>query len=679
VVLSTSAPAEIELLTANATLLFGVSLVAATDERGQDTLRMLSESLSASQADSPLADWLEPVVQQSWIRGYGLDYHEAAGVYTRTDGYAMPAGHVTQTTIPGGGTATPIVAFAEYGGDLWAAEEGSGATGGRVLRLAGGSGTAWANSTLALGPGEILRDLLVAGDGAGNPMLWASSTNTSGNDGRLHRWDGAVWTSSAVGAYGTNGRNRMKRVFWRTQDGNGAWRIVSISGRATLAYTLPNSDPLLGASWVEDVIVATDSTLDSLAAARQHVWVGSKTNVYDLTAEGDSPALLGYDDTTPSGIPFPVQYHDGYLYRAGAGSLTRTQVDATATVQEDPGQCAPGWGTRTESEWRGYVTALTVDQGYLVAAVWNPTTEKTGLFWGKPRSSFDQPMQAESPNPLIWYGPEVYTHQHRRVTALAPSMLASGERRLWIGSLNLPSNTPEIVYASLPVSGAPIADLISGGTHRYATGLGSAVWNPSCTLRSMPEVWNDQNSVKFIYQVSVAARGLNPSTGTAIRSWLRADPPLGSVSYSGPNDTTQNGSQSYTPALTTVGYKLDLRLDFFSPSGGATPPEAAVLDAYRMTAWRVAPSLRVLTLDVEYGDAVANLYGARDSAHHPDAVKEYLETLASFGPTIMRDPGGRRWHVKLRQVLDSQETYGTGGPWGKRVRSRIQVGILGPA
>jgi hypothetical protein len=677
VVLSTSAPTEIELFRADGGGWITVALVAVLDERGEDTLRTLSESLSASQADSPLADWLEPVTQQTWIRGYGLDYHEAAGVYTRTDGYAMPAGHVTQTTIPGGGTNTPIVAFAEYGGDLWAAEEGNSTTGGRVLRLAGGTGAGWAASTLALAPGHVLRDLLVAGDGTGASRLYASTTNNATGEGRLHRWDGPGWSSSPV--FTGFGRYRMKRVFWRTQDGVGAWRIVAISGTHTLAYTLPNSDPMLTASWVEDVRIATDSHLDTLAAARQHVWVGSKTDIHDLTAEGDSPGLLGYDDKTPSGLPYPVIYMDGYLYRAGAGTLTRMQVDATATVQEDPGQCAPGWGTKTESEWRGYVTALFIDQGYLGCCVWNPTTLKTGIFWGKPKSSFDQPIQADSPNPLVWYGPEVYTHQQRRVTAVEPSMLASGERRLWIGSLNLPSNQPEIVWASLPISGAPISDLISAGTHRFAQGLGTTVWNPDCTLRTMPEVWGDRNSVKFIHEVAIAARGLDPVSGTTLRSWLRADPPVGSVSYSGPENTTQNGSQSYTPTLTTVGYKLDLRIDFFSATGTATPPKAAVLDAYRITAWRVAPSLRVVTLDVEYGDGVTDLYGARNGAHHPDDVKSHLQGLASFGSTTMRDPGGKRWTVKLRQVLDSQETYGTGGPYGKRVRSRIQVGILGAA
>jgi hypothetical protein len=262
------------------------------------------------------------------------------------------------------------------------------------------------------------------------------------------------------------------------------------------------------------------------------------------------------------------------------------------------------------------------------------------------------------------------------VTAVEPSMLVSGERRLWIASISQ-SSVPEIVWLSLPVSGAPIADLISEGKHRYASGLGVGTWNPTCTLRSMPYDWGDQNSYKFVYQVSVAARGLTDTVpSTFIRSWLRADPPLGSVSYSGPEETNQNGSQSYTPDAVTNGYKLDIRLDLFSPNGQSTPPEAAVLDAYRITSWRVAPSVRVLTIDIEYGDGVTDLYGTGDGAHHPDDIKELLTVLTRFGTTTMRDPVGRRWTVKLRQVIDSQETFGTGGPWGKRVRSRIQVGIL---
>lgn len=678
----TNAGADIEILDVDGVTYWPMALAAVYDDKGEELPRSLQSSLAASDADRPLAEWLETVIHRSWIRGVGLDYNEAQAVYTRTGGYAMPAGAVTAVAIPGGGTSTPIVAFAEYGGDIWAAEEGTAGTGGRVLRLVGGTGAAFANSTLVLGAGEILRDLLVTDDGAGTTVLFASSTDTGGGNGRLHRWNGAAWASSAVGAYGANGRNKMRRVFWTTNDGVGAWRLVSISGPGTIAYTLPNADPLANSatSWVEGVKIVTDSHIDELASARQHIWVSSKTNIYDLNSLGESPALLGYDDHTPDGLPFPLQYFDGYLYRAGAGTLNRIRVDEGAVLDEYPGQCAPGWGTAAESEWRGYPTAFTIDQGYLVTPIFNPTTQRTGIFWGKPRSSFAGGIEADTPNPLIWYGPECVSLDARRVTAMMSSMLVN--RRLWIGSLTLPGSTPHIAWQSLPVAGAPIPDLISAGPHRYATGDGAGPWNASSSLRSMPITWQDQNSPKYVHQVSLATRGLDVATGTQQTMWLRADPPLGSVSYSGPVPITVDPSTTYTPALTTAGYKIDYRVDWTSPSGNATLAanvKVSALDEVRTTAWRIAPSFRVLTLDLEYGDGVLDHNNHADETKSPDDYTTALLNLTRGGRTVIRDPLGNRYSFKIRQVLDLQETFGTSGPYGKTVRARIVGAVLGAA
>lgn len=681
----TSAFADIELLGADGVTWYPLALVAAVDGNGEDVLKSFQEQLSASNADSPVADWLEPVVHQSWVGGFGIDYNEAPGIYTRTDGYAVPAGAVTQVAVPAGGTNTPIVAFAEYGGDLWAAEEGNGTTGGRVLRLTGGTGASFANSTLALGAGEILRDLCVADNGAGTVVLFASSTDTGGLTGRLHRWDGAAWTSSAVGAYGANGRNKMKRVFWTTNDGVGAWRIVVISGPGTIAYTLPNADPLQNSatSWVEGVKIATDTHIDSLAAARTHVWVSSKSNLHDLTANGDSPELLGYEDRTPDGLPFPVQYMDSHVYRAGAGTLNRIRVDGAPTLEEYPGQCAPGWGTAHESEWRGYPTAFTVDQGYLITAVWNPTTGRTGIFWGKPKESFApgalSPAAERSPNPLIWYGPEAFSEGVQRVTAMMPSMLVSGERRLWIASLNT-SSAPIIVYQSLFVAGAPVPDLISGGTHRFSPGQGG-LWNPTCSLRSMPLDWSDLNSPKFVHQVSVKTRGADVASSTRLSTiGLGADRPIGTTGYTVIGSATVDPATVLDPGVSVVaGYRIDYQVEWISPSGTATPPKVALLDALRITAWRVIPSFPVLTVTVEYGDGVTSQANSEQTSISPDGVKTALHGMTAFGRTTMRLPDDSRYTVHLRQVADTETTITGPGAYGKRHTTRLQIALLSSA
>jgi hypothetical protein len=684
-VVPTSAAYDIELTSVEGTV-FGLSLVAATDERGNDLTRALSESLSAAQADSPLADMLEPEIQERFDGGVGVErtgYRQAPGVYTR-DGYACPAGYATDLVVPStNNSTTPIVSIAEYGNDLWFAQVGSSsANTARVMRSAGKTGAV--ADSLNVGANSGISDLVVADDGAGTSVLWASGNDASG--GFMRKWDGSAWSIHASGTFGlANKRNRMKRLFWRTNDNVGAHRIVVISGLNQIAYTVPNADPLLAASWVEGVRIDTAGYLRGLAAARQHVWVGATDNLYDLTADGDSPGLEAYGEELPHPfMGYAVHYHDNYVYHSSGQGLMRVFVGNPGELQELPGQCAPGWFTSAEHEYRGYVTAMCSDQGYLVAAVFNPSTGKTGIFWGKDRRYFPD---VETRNPLVWFGPEVVSGSNVFVTAMRP--VAVGDSlRLYIAasgydaaSTNYTNVAPNLAWVSLPIAGSPLDDQIASGSHRFATGQasGSTIWQTFSRLHSMPLRWKDTNASKFVHEVSLATRGLDAATTTKLTAYLRADPAVGSTSYSGPQDITTNPSTTYTPTATTAGRILDWRVDFFSPSGNATPPKMGVLEAVRITAIRRVPAFRVLTLTCEAGDGVTDLYGGLNEAHHPDDIKTHLVNLTLGGRSTIRTPDGKRWTFFLRQVLDVQEELGTSGPYGKRIVVKIQAAIVGAA
>lgn len=672
-VIATTARADLAIQRADGSW---ISLMMATeyDRDGNEQLKSIDEVLASSNADAPYMRELVPVVQETFSLGLGIHYNEAPGCYTRTDGYAMPAGAMTAITLPVGGAAnTPIVAITEFDADIFFAEEGNGTTGGRVLRSVGGGTTLTAS--LSLAAGEIMRDLCVFDDGAGGQRLYASSTNASGENGRLHQWNGAAWTSTAALTFGANGRNKMKRVYWTTNDGIGAWRLVTITGPLTIAYTLPNADPMLAASWVENIKVLSDTYIDSLAAARHHIWIGSKSDVHDLNEQGESPGLMGYENRTPTGIPFPIQYFNDYVYRAGGNTLDRIYVGDGATLQSVPGMCAPGWGTPAENEWRGYPTAFAIDQGYLVAAIYNPTTGKTGIFWG-----FDHKgaYARETQNPLLWYGPEVVSAGTRRVTAMMPSMAASGERRLWIGSLT--GSDREIVYVSLPIAGAPLQDLISGGLHRFATGSGSGAWQANSRISLMPESFDDKVSKKIIYAEGTGSRGLDAGTGTQMTLETRADPTPGQTTWASSHTITAGPSEEFIPATgaPVEGYKIERRYSFISPSGGATPPVVGVLDSCRMTAWKIAPDFGRRTLLVEYGAGVTDIDGRALPAEHidPELITNDLVVLTRVARTTLRSRDDRRWTIHLLQVLDRHETYSGGKYGGKRVRARIECAML---
>lgn len=673
---------EFEILAADGVNVFGVSLIDEVDRHGdlRGLRRGYDAQLSPADADSPLADWLEPIVQEDWSGGVGVHSNATPGCYTRTPGHVLPAGAATTVTIPAGGSAqVPIVAFCEYGNDLYAAEEGDAINGGRVLLLTGGTGAAWTVS-LALAAGEIIRDLCVFDNGAGVNYLYASSTSSSGLSGRLHRTlDGVTWThtdAAGTGAghdFGTgaaSGRNRMRREFWKTADGFGASRLIVISSGNTIAYTRPNLDPFNAASWVEGVPIGTDTYIDELAGARRHIWIGSKSDVHDLNELGESPGLMGYQNRTPSGIRFPIQYYNGYVYRAGANTLDRIYVDtSTAVLQEKPQQCAPGFGTPAENEWRGYPTAFAIEQGYLVTSIWNPTTGRSGIFWGIERNT------PGIDNPLAWFGPEIVSTGFRRVTAMAPSMLA-GDRRMWVASVTS-NGTRETIWVSLPVAGAPIQDLISGGTHRFATGDGTGNWQARCQVLSLSETAKDKNSLKIVDQNGIGSRGLDSNVGTKLTVYTRADPTPGSQAWGSGVDVTSGPIQALTPAVTTKGYKLEYRIDLISPSGGASPPLPAMLDAVRRTVWRIVPSLTAVTLNVQYGDRTRGVNNTEDSSIHPNQITAWLKELTESDRTVVRYPDDQRRSVKFRQVLDLHAELSPHGRYGKKVTAKIMLADLG--
>jgi hypothetical protein len=197
----------------------------------------------------------------------------------------------------------------------------------------------------------------------------------------------------------------------------------------------------------------------------------------------------------------------------------------------------------------------------------------------------------------------------------------------------------------------------------------------------MPLDWNDPTAPKYLHDVTLATRGLDAASGTKITQWVRADPPVASLEYEHPHDCVADPATTYTPAVTTAGHFIDHRIYFTSPQGTAAAPgnvKIAILDAVRMTAWRIASSFEVRDVLIEYGDGVVNRENHVPESIDPAAITAGLVALTNSGRTTMRDPYDGMLSVKLRQVYDVEETV-TNGPFGRRVTARLQIALLGPA
>lgn len=682
---------DIEILLADGSTWLPLSLVETYDRDGNVEHPTLSTQLAALVADLPLGQRLHSQMWTNRGGGIGIDYNAAYGLYTRTPGIVTPAGAATQVTIPAGNnSASAIRAIEEFGTDLFMAQlgVGSAANSARVISSASGTG-AFADS-LTLGIGEFMYDLCLFSNGAGTRYLYASSGNANGLNGRLHRWNGAVWASTAAFTFGTNGRSRLWRTFWQDRGGVSYPRLVAISGANRISYTIPGGDPFLAASWVEGVEIDTAKTLLSLGGTRRHVFMGAGDNLFDLNEYGESPPLTSYWQQMPqTGNAEALQYLNGYLYASLGTGLDRVYVDSeTPLLQEAIGQCAPGWGTKAENDVRGYVTAMCPDQGYLVASVFNPTAVRASFVcWGLPKAQRPD-IRDDSANPLLWYGPEVRSDRAAEyVTTRMRTSALSGDLRLWVASQIVTVNTPDLIWISLPVAGVPLQDLISAGSMRFANGsTGSTAWQKETRLELLPTPWN--GATQIVDQSVVLTRGLsqvrqadgsitNDGTDTKLIQRFIADPPPGAISWPAGDDVTVTPSQTVNPSATKKGERIWQRIDFISPNGAATPPKIGVLDACRVDAWLVAPTAVALpTLTVQYGAGVRSLSNTEFADRDPEWVTAQLKTLTSSGRTIIKLRDAGRYTVKFEQVLETNVEYTNGDRYsGKVVTTRLS-GLL---
>lgn len=669
----------------------GLMLAAPRDEAGnpiEGKPKEEVEILAASDDELPISKRLIPRVQEDWSGGVGVSYNTATGVYTRTPGYAMPAGKPTAMTLPStNNSSSRIMKILRFGNDLFAAQLGDGtANTARVIRSTD-NGATWTNS-LNLPAGQYMNDLIVYNDPTSpeSPQrVYASSADnvSASRNGRMHKWDGAVWTSTTIGDFdlgGTSyGRQYMKKVLWTDNEGVSWWRLAVISGSKTLSWTIPEGDPMddSATAWVEGVRVGTGINLLRLEGSRRHLFVSAGDGVFDIDELGDAVPLTSYGEQMIHGANgLSMQYLDGYLHVTSGQGLDRIKVDEGAILQESVGQCAPGWGTPAENIYRGWVQEMTVEQGMLVCPVYNPSLDVTGIFWGKDARQ----MGVDTRNPMAWWGPEVTIQNGYKPTAMTVVAVGNDDLRLFFAASAgsaLSASPPIFYWVSLPVSGSPVQDLSSSGKHRYATGAGSGDVTPLCELELLDEGWDDRASKKFLHEHTVVSRGLSvkdgvdDGIGTKMVFYDRADPPPGDTTWPSSTDVTTWPVQTVMPDDVVEGHRIGRKIRFISPNGGATPPKIGILDAVRTTAWRVVPSFNVRSLTVEYGAGVVDLNNRADE-RDPDDVTEALYELSSYGRTTARDRRGRRYTVKIEQVVNAGATYHDEPP-GKTVKAQIEI------
>ncbi len=676
---------DFEILAADGVTWLPFAILPEIAEDGTRKNKTFTEAIASQTSQEPLSEWLEPKVQEDWSGGVGVSYDVALGLDTfSSPGYVFPAGEAQDIVVPGlYDSPSPIIAIVEFDAKLWVGQRGDGtANTGRVLASndkTGVGGGAFFNS-LNLGIGEYLRDLFVAPNQDGQLHLWATSSDVDGEHGRLHRFLSSIpgWASTAAGEFGAWGRNRTVSVWWQDEDGVGAQRLVSLSSnRGHLSYTRPGLDPMLGASWVEGVRTGMAQPGGELVAARRHVWINGRDNLFDFDELGNSPALTGYT-ALHQGNGVCVAYMDGYVYRSLGQGLDRVRVDQGPILQEVPGICTPGYATRSESSWTvGWPTALQPWNGGMLCAMFSLLEGRPAIYWGRDRTY----AGVETANPLVWHGPFAFAADEPATVTrmgLAETEVAS-QTRLWVATWTTSQNaSPKLAWISLPTTGSAFANLRGFGAHRYHDGQGgSGIWQRYGRLELLPDTVGDKGSEKFIYQQTIGSLNLSlQAPVTRFATYTRANPaPTSTVWGDGINIVT-SPTQTYVPNQTR-GNKLQVRIDFFQAAGGADPPIPAVLDSLRTTYFRAAPDVDTISVDVEYGPGVLGVANPDwgSGGLSVDAQTDALLALCRGDRTTLRDRNDARWTVKLKHALPRVSTL-TDTEYGKRLAARLVIAKL---
>jgi hypothetical protein len=279
--------------------------------------------------------------------------------------------------------------------------------------------------------------------------------------------------------------------------------VMGNSALTGIRYT--GGDPMSLVNWTPNPssIPVGDSTalITSIVAAPSHVYFEKEDGgLYDLNSRGETPCL------TPDIARSIVSayngaasiYHDNFVH---AGHATGAVMVDVSQAQRRYGMSwsLPAFGVTNRTPVVGPVVAWALDQGWLVAAVYNQTTDTTYIGAGMRRG---KPGVPDGPGPILWHFAEMVVDG--RVTHLRTTVVG-GAPRLWVASRVGPNIVLEWQY--LPDAADPLASLANGTSFRFGDRL---------VLYTTPFDWGDPDAIKILRVIGLRTQRLGGSASVAV-------------------------------------------------------------------------------------------------------------------------------------------------------------------
>lgn len=565
-------------------------------------------------------------------------YAYTAPGFARSPRGVTPPGLVTQVNLP---ISFPpygrITDSFEIGGDLYF-------LGGRVALICEGGTDTTLSTAQDLGLGFVA-------DGA---SLFNSAAYIGGSGGN-------IWKCTSAGAFSQSAdvsHRKAATVTWLVPS-EGAMLPRLVMADSTLKgirYT--GGDPMVLANWTPNpsfIPVGESSySITGIVAAPNHFYVAKEDGLHDLNTRGETP------NQTPYWRQGAISSRNGAcgIYQAGYVHLGHTlgadRVDVTRPQRHYVGDWTlTPHGVVNETPVAGPVTAWAIDQGWIMAAVYNETLNMSYVGAGRNRG---EPGVPEGPGSMIWHFAEQIVPgevTHMRIS------LANGHPRLWVASQHEADIT--LTWQHLPAATNPLGEFANGSDFRFGT---------SMVLYSTPFDWTQPDTLKILRIVGLRADNLGASVGITVETNAED----GAFVSLGTARTSPRARMAPRDPL-TEGYEIGVRL-----TGEGTETSPPVLRAIKLDAELQNEQFDRRIYDIRVGKQQPT-HGGTDR-RNASRVWEDVTNLHTDGVMNMFDQEGSLLTVKVHPVqsyvaIEDTAVSGTFTRTGKLPITVLDVQLAG--
>lgn len=562
-----------------------------------------------------------------WTRGSGFGrtgsgtdagYNWGQFLYARSRGMLMPAGELTEISIPS--STVQIDSAFDLAGSVWMTCQNQ-----QMIKVVPGNPPAAIDAAIVMTAGAVTRSAKVFGDRA-----WIAN----GAGARIWSFDGTNWTAATEdvrrGLFAvTNWDYGAQFAPTSGQIGFTARTLIGTADGTNAIYHV-TADPGTAGNWVGPNSVGDAAyPIKAMTSAGNAVFATTPTGVYVIEGGGHMRNLAPhwvaqYDPDNGRAIAF----YDEFLLATTAQYLDFLSPDPDRIGLQQP--CHPGASESAENSpttWR--CTATSYDSGHVLAAFWDGTYSY--IMAGRRTAR----LGLNSRNPMTWYGSECTVLGAITMLHVMPAQSDTPRWLLMATRPTLTSGSPRFYAQSLPAEHTPYMSWkIKRYPHRFAPQF--------ICMQSMDDM-GDPDSPKNMRYISAVTE--NASNTRSLNVATTVDDGIGVNQV----DITAPGRQfAVFDTATAAGVNVAVRL-----TGNSEPTEPLVIRSVKLRGTINDERTVVYQVPLTLGRDVNTNRGTRDGSS-PFVKRAQLWSLLEAGPITAVDWNNITRTMVLEDIQDEE-------------------------